>query len=75
MADSIPWTSLLDSANKAEVGWTDGTFMAEAEAVELKQASTGKQMVVIKFRFVGGPLDGKKLTRNFVIVPDRKSVV
>jgi hypothetical protein len=69
--ESVNWQKLIQGAAEAgSAGYATGPHLAEVETVEMKEASTGKQMVVIKFRFLGGPNDGKKLTRNFVITPD-----
>ena len=51
-------------------GWTAGVYLAEAETCELTKTKGGdKYQVVVKFRFIGGAVDGRKLTKRFVITP------
>jgi hypothetical protein len=72
---TIPWNDLLNSSDE---GGASGSYDAlpadEYDVVvtdaQAKMSSTGKNMIVVRYRVESGPYKGRSLFNNFVIVPD-----
>lgn len=69
---SVNWADLMDSAE--EGGGNEALPPDEYEVVitdsSAKVASTGRNMIEVKFRVESGPYKGKPVYNNFVIVPE-----
>lgn len=74
---SMNWQELLDTA--AEGGTyealPEGPYQVQVDSAEAKNASTGKPMIVAKFKVMAGPYAGRLVWNNFVVTSDNANAM
>ena len=74
---SMPWSELIKDAEAGGVGEPvpEGPYRVEITKAEAKNASTGKQMIVVTMKILEGPYAGRPLWNNFVITNDNPNAL
>lgn len=72
---SIPWDDIFENAEQDEKPPAAGPYLAEIEKAEWTTSSTGKDMLKLRARIVGGPEKDKALFTQIVISPENSFAV
>lgn len=68
---TVPWADLQKAAGDAAFEPLPvGTYDVTVDTAEATQSSSGKDMIKVKFKVLGGPHEGRGLFNQFVISPD-----
>lgn len=68
---SVDWANLHKQGEDATKPVPIGDYTVQVTESELKQASTGSQMIVVKMRITNGPATGRMLFSNIVFSTEK----
>lgn len=72
---TIPFAELLKSAQAGAAVIPDGPVTVTVETADAVVASSGKDMLKVKARVVGGPHANRAITNNFVLTEDNPNAL
>lgn len=72
---SINFADLYDQAGQGFEPIPDGTYDIEVTKAEAVTSSTGKPMIKVQHKIVGGPHDGRQLFDQFVLSVDNPNAL